>query len=272
MQSRTLIVEVARTYVRSTVPRNAARIAYYAFFSIFPLLLAFVAILGFVLEGNPQARRDILDSALAETPVVGAFIRNDIGQIGGSGIALATGVALALWAGLGITTAVSDALDEIWGGRPLGYVTRKVRGLATLAIVAAAIVASAIVGGAAASGRIGGTATSVAAVVLSMAVDAVALLATFRLLTAARPPFGDLLPGVAVGVAGLIVLQALGGWYVRETINRATDTYGLFATVIGLLSYLSLLAHLLLVSATTNAVVARERGQWPPASSRAPER
>ena len=40
----------------------AALVAYYAFFSLFPLLLAFVSILGFVLDGQPVAaprrRRD----------------------------------------------------------------------------------------------------------------------------------------------------------------------------------------------------------------------
>ena len=32
----------------------SAVIAYYAFFSLFPLLMVFVAVLGFVLEGNPE--------------------------------------------------------------------------------------------------------------------------------------------------------------------------------------------------------------------------
>ena len=35
-------------------------------------------------------------------------------------------------------------------------------------------------------------------------------------------------------------------------------------TWIGLLSYLARLANLLLAAATTNAVVARERREWPP--------
>jgi membrane protein len=34
----------------------AALIAYYAFFSLFPLLLAFASILGFVLEDDPSPR------------------------------------------------------------------------------------------------------------------------------------------------------------------------------------------------------------------------
>ena len=36
---------------------------------------------------------------------------------------------------------------------------------------------------------------------------------------------------------------------MEATIGRATDTYGLFATVIGLLSWLSLAAQLVLIAA-----------------------
>ena len=34
----------------------AALVAYYAFFSLFPLLLVLVTVLGFVLQGNPSRR------------------------------------------------------------------------------------------------------------------------------------------------------------------------------------------------------------------------
>ena len=37
----------------------AALVAYYAFFSLFPLLLVFVTILGFVLQGDPGAQRSV---------------------------------------------------------------------------------------------------------------------------------------------------------------------------------------------------------------------
>ena len=48
---------------------------------------------------------------------------------------------------------------------------------------------------------------------------------------------------------------------MEATIGRATDTYGLFATVIGLLSWLSLAAQLLLIAAELNAV--RALRLWP---------
>ena len=92
----------------------AALIAYYAFFSLFPLLLAFVSILGFVLEGNPSLRDDVLDTALARIPVIGAAAAEPGAAAEGSGIALAVGLVGALWAGLGVTLALGRAFAEIW--------------------------------------------------------------------------------------------------------------------------------------------------------------
>src|SRR3954470_20735997 len=75
----------------------AALIAYYAFISLFPLLLAFVSILGFVLEDNASLRQDVLDTVLARIPVIGAELRGHVEPLTGSGVALAIGLAGALW-------------------------------------------------------------------------------------------------------------------------------------------------------------------------------
>ena len=244
--------------------RHGARIAYYAFFSVFPLMLAFVSILGFALEDDAELRQDILDSAYADMPVIGPFIRSDIDAIGGSGIALAIGIAVALWAGLGITLALGQAMDRVWSVPPveqLSWVARRVRGLALLAAGGLGLLASSVLGGVAASGELGAAGATVASFLVSLALDALILLCAFRLLTSARPSLRDLLPGVGVAAVGLLVLQALGGRYVEATIGRASDTYGLFATVIGLLSWLSLAAQVILIAAELNAV--RALRLWP---------
>ena len=64
-----------------------------------------------------------------------------------------------------------------------------------------------------------------------------------------------------VCAAGLLVLLAVGAAYVQATVQRASATYGLFAAVIGLLSWLWLMAQLLLISAEVNAV--RAEHLWP---------
>ena len=257
-------VGVGMRYAEDGAARHGARIAYYAFFSIFPLMLAFVSILGFALDDDAGLRQEILDSAYADMPVIGPFIRSDVGAIGGSGIALALGIAIALWAGLGVTLALGQALDRVWSVPPVeqpGWIARRLRGLAMLLIGGTALVASSVLGGAAASGRLESVVETTASILLSLAVDALILLSAFRLLTTAAPPLREQLPGVATAAVGLLVLQALGGRYVEGTIARATDTYGLFATVIGLLSWLSIAAQLILIAAELNAV--RSLGLWP---------
>jgi len=49
----------------------AALIAYYAFLSLFPLLLLLSTILGIVLVGHPGLQDQVLHSALSQFPVIG---------------------------------------------------------------------------------------------------------------------------------------------------------------------------------------------------------
>jgi membrane protein len=123
----------------------AALIAHYAFLSLFPLLLAFVSILGFVLDDNPSLRADVLDTVLARIPVLGSELRDDVQPLTGSGVALAVGLIGALWAGLGVTLALGRAFAEVWDSprveQPRGLKTR-VRGLLLLAILGATFVTS----------------------------------------------------------------------------------------------------------------------------------
>ena len=125
------VVGVFRKFGDDRASAHAALIAYYAFLSLFPLLLAFVSILGFVLEDDPALQEDIVDSALARIPVIGAQLGDEVQPLTGSGVALAIGLVGALWAGLGVTLALGRAFDAIWDVPRLeqrGPVTRRVRG------------------------------------------------------------------------------------------------------------------------------------------------
>ena len=69
------VVAVVKKFGDDRASSHAALMAYYAFLSLFPLLLAFTSILGFVLEGDPALQEDIVDSALARIPVIGHAAR-----------------------------------------------------------------------------------------------------------------------------------------------------------------------------------------------------
>ena len=59
--------------------------------------------LGFVLQGRSDLGQRIVDSAVAQFPVIGDEIGRSLSQsrLRGSGLALAVGGALALWGGPG---------------------------------------------------------------------------------------------------------------------------------------------------------------------------
>jgi membrane protein len=139
---------VAKKFTDDGASRLAALIAYWSFFSIFPLLLAFASILGFLLDGNPDFQQDVLDSTVAQIPVIGDQLSRDVTSLKGSGLALAIGIAGAVWAGLEVTLAIGRALDELWAvprlDRP-DYVHSRLRGLTILVVIGTANVLTTVV-------------------------------------------------------------------------------------------------------------------------------
>ncbi len=251
------VVAVVKKFGDDRASSLAALIAYYAFLSLFPLLLAFVSVLGFVLEDDPGLQEDIVNSALARIPVIGAQLGDDVQPLTGSGVALAIGLAGALWAGLGVTLSLGRAFDEIWDVPRLeqrGPLARRARGALVLVILACTLVAATVAGGVAIAERL-------VAAAAALLVNITVFLAAFWLLTARARRLLDLLPGVLFAAIGWLALQAAGGWYVTRAIDGAGDTYGTFALVIGLLSWFWLGSHLLLLAAEVNVV--RLRRLWP---------
>ena len=82
--------------------------------SIFPLLLVFVTVLGFVLEGDAGLRRDLTDSALADFPVIGTQLRRNVQALSGQGLGFAIGMFVLVWGSLGVAQAAQHATAEVW--------------------------------------------------------------------------------------------------------------------------------------------------------------
>jgi len=257
-------VAVVKKFGDDRASSLAALMAYYAFLSLFPLLLVFVSVLGFVLEGDPSLQADIVDSALARIPVIGAQLDDQVAPLTGSTIGLAIGLVGALWAGLGVMLALGRAFQQVWDVPRLeqrGPIRSRAYGIAALVVLAAVLIGSTMLSGLAIGGGIGPAAQRLGALSLALLVNAAAFLAVFGLLTQRPFRIGELLPGVTVAAVGSLILQSIGGWYFDRAVTGASDTYGTFALVIGLLSWFWLGSHLLLLSAEVNVVL--HRRLWP---------
>jgi YihY family inner membrane protein len=240
----------------------AALVAYYGFFSLFPLLLAFVTILSFALSGNPALQQRIEGTALAQLPVVGAEVSRNVHTLHGSGLALVLALVLSIWAGLGVVRVMENGLNAVWNvpfHRRSGLIPSVARATVMLVVVAAILFASTAAGIAGAGTHTwwGVSLGVAAALVFNFVLFALA----FRVLTSEDLTWPDVWPGAVVAAVAWTILQAIGGYLVSHQLRSASQTYGTFATVIGLMAWLYLAAQLTFFAAEVNVV--RKRRLWP---------
>ena len=240
--------------------RLAGLIAYYGFFSLFPLLLVLVTIAGFVLSGHVGLQRDILNSAVAQFPVIGSQLRRNTGRLDTNGLALVFGSVAALWAGTGVVKAAQHAMNEVWSvprqERP-NLLKATARSLAMFAILGGGLVLTTALTGAVGAGLVPRPGGVILGAVLNIAI----VLGAFHVLTLPAVSLRTLLPGAVLAGLAWLGLQFGGGYLLDTQVTKASETYGTFAVVIGLLWWMHLQAQILLYAAELNVVLARHL--WP---------
>jgi membrane protein len=242
----------------------AALVAYYGFFSLFPLLLAVVTVAGLVVGDNPELQTRILDAALAQFPVIGDEIRANLGRLEGTGLALVVGIGGALWSGLAGIKAAQNAMDKVWDvpvkDQP-SFLVAILRAVLMLATLGMFLLLSTFLGGVAAGADTRSTALQVAGVAGSFVLNFLVFWVAFRVLTVADVSWGEVLPG-AIGASVLwSVLQTVGGYVIGHRLQSASETYGFFAVVLALLTWMYLGGQATLLAAEINVV--RTKRLWP---------
>jgi YihY family inner membrane protein len=247
----------------------AAQLAYYGFVSLFPLLLVFVTGLGFVLHDNEELQRDLIDSALADFPVIGNQLKNNVTALKGNGVALAIGLAASIWGALGVTQSAQNIMAEVWNvperDRP-GFFPRLARGILFYTVLAGGMVATTLY---ASFGTV--EAAGVLALLnllVTMALNAALWVGAFRILTPKQVATRQLVPGAVLAGFAWTLLQLLGTYLISRQLRDTSEIYGFFAIVLGLLWWLYLAAMIAVYTAELNAVLAKRL--WPRSLIRPP--
>jgi YihY family inner membrane protein len=241
-------------------PYLAALITYYGFLSLFPLLLLLTSVLGFVLDGRPELQQQILDSTLSQFPVIGDEIADPQGLQGSIG-AIVIGGLVALYGALGIAQAIQNAMYVTWSvprnHRP-NPIRARLRSLRMIAVAGIAVVATTILSGAGSNARTFGADvgrwSTIAAIVLSILVNAAVFVVTFRIFRPDQVRRRDILPGAIVAAVIWQLLQFFGVAFVGNVVKDSGATYGVFALVLGLLAWIFLAAVGVVIGSEINVV------------------
>lgn len=235
----------------------AVLITYYAFLSMFPLLLLLTTTVGIVLEGNPELQQTVIDSALSQFPVIGDQLGTPQ-ELSGGVAGIVIGLLGAIYGASGIGQATQNAMNTAWqvprNSRPNPILSR-VRSLMLLTLIALALVGTTVLS---TFGGLSGPLNmwqsvwvGLGAVLTNSAIFAVA----FRLsTTSASVSYRDVLPGAIVMGVVWQLLQTFGTVYVTGVVKNASTTNSVFAVVLGLLAYFYLAAIAVVISAEINVV------------------
>ena len=256
-----LALAVADGFRNHITGRNTAVLAYYGVLTLFPLLMAATTILGFVLEGRPELRRDILDSALAQIPVIGQRIDDQAGNIGGSWIALIVGLVVAVWGSLKAFVGAQVAFDDIWEvpvSRRSNMFVQRGRALIGVAVIGVAQIGNVVLAslvGFAGLPLVGQVAVTIGGLVSNIVVAA----AMYRFLTSRDTTWRDVRPGAVFAGIVFTLLQYAGTLIMTRAFDSAQSVYGDFAGLLALMSWISIHALVALVGAELNAALAIRR-------------
>lgn len=241
----------------------AVVISYYAFFSVFPLLLALASVVGFVLAGHPSWQSRIEGSAAHNLPLIkGSPLPHH-----GSVVVVVVGALLALYSGLGVAKAAQHAWDTVYCAvrdEP-NWLLKNLRALRLVVGGGLALIVTTLISGAVTSGhQLGipvGWGLTVIGVVVSALLNTALFVVVFRWLTVRALAVRDVLPGAILAAVVMALLQAGASAVISHKLRHASATYGSFGTVVVMLSWFALQAQVLLIAAQVNVV--KQDRLWP---------
>ncbi len=244
----------------------AATITYYAFVAIFPLLLLGTSALAFVLQGNPELEQQVLDSALAQFPIIGSEVGVP-GGLSGSTTAIVLGSLAALYGALGLGQAIQNATNIAWSvprnSRPNPVLLRiksmlllMIGGLAVLAITVLSILASH-------TEAFGESIASYQWPILlgTVLVNTLVFTYFFRLAAARRHALRTAVPGAFTVAVMWLALQYGGTMYVEQVLASTSEMNQTFGLVLGLIGIIFVAAVMGVLGMEVNVVI--ERRLWP---------
>ncbi len=244
-----------RAFGRRRTGRMSAALAYYTFFSLFPLLLLLLSGLGFLLEAGWSVATEAGDYLVTLTeeslPAFGDLVSGAIESIrtvrGTSGL---IGLLGLLWSASSVINQIQIALDQIWGFDKETAFPRTVRrrvesvlvvlGLGLL-LLAAQVLKSITHWLILLSDQVpgGGLAYQVLTWIFPFVSAVLVFGIMFRTFPSQTISWQEVLPGAVLSGIGWELLKWLFVFYAAQFANWQA-VYGPVASVIGLLTWLYL--------------------------------
>jgi membrane protein len=244
----------------------AAIMTYYAFVAIFPLLLLGSSILGFFLQGNPELQTQLIDSALAQFPIIGDQLGQPEG-LQGSTAGIILGALVALYGALGLGQSLQNALNIAWSvprnSRPNPLLLR-LKSLGLLLTAGLAVLALSVLSALSSNTSVLGdrfASYTWPIWVATLLINTIVLSVLFRYGTSRTHRLWGAIPGALTTALLWQLLQQLGTFYVTNVLTETSAMNKTFGLVLGLIGLIYIAAVMGVLGIEVNVVL--NRRLWP---------
>ncbi|TVP70247.1 MAG: hypothetical protein EA340_05930 [Nitriliruptor sp.] len=256
---------VQERYVRDAADPLAAAIAFFAFLSLFPLLLLAVSAAGYILD-DPADQLAVAERITESIPGFEQTVQGEddsevaellAGVVAQRGTIGAIGLVVLLLSGLRVINAAMVATRVVFRGAVLLGPAKKLRQLLALVGLGFLAVGSTLAASLAGTGLgvMPATLALLLSLGLSFALDVGLFLGAYTLLApTAVLSVRDRIPGAILAGAGWTALKVAGASWVGNQIEGANALYGALGSVIALLLLFYLAGRLYLYGAVLSAV------------------
>jgi membrane protein len=261
---------------------HAAAIAYYAVFSIFPLLLFSISILGFLLESDSSQEQVVSLAGQYLPPGARRLIRENISAIVTARGSLSIfSIASLLWSATFMFDAINDAVNVAWGiTEKERFLSSKMKSLLIVLILFLVVLASTLLTTEAiliqhfgdfllqfpwgeAAWHAGHRVLSAVGWIISWSLVIMAFALTYRFLPRAKVNLRDVWLAAMLAATMWELSKRVFVWYVASFANYG-QVYGPISAVLVLLLWTYLSALILIWGAEFAAQNSSSRDQDPP--------
>jgi membrane protein len=253
-------------FMKDKGSENAAAMTYYGIFSLFPLILLFMAMAGMALQSNEAAREQIMNVIVGLLPQGQDELRKVIaGVIDAKGIATGVGILVLMWSAIGWFQVVDTKINEIWGvSKSRSFIKGKLFALAMVAGIGLVAVTSFAATAAINlverfTGAIPGSVDFWQLVVslLSILTIAAAFFVLYRFSPQRKIYFADIWPAALATAVLWELTRSVLAFYLEK--NDMISGYGPIGAAMALLFWIYVASTIILLGAELAYSIAKER-------------
>lgn len=256
-------VAVVKKYSEDDAGRQAALLTYYAFLSLFPLLLILTTLTEYLSSSHPELQADIVKGATNYFPVLGSQLAAHVNTLQKNGVALIVGILFTFYGAHGVADAFQRGVQHLWKIPPSerdGFPKSTLKSFGIILIAGIGfIVASISVALAAAAGH--GWVFRVLSIIINLVIWSGLFILLLNISLPRHVPFRETRAAALTAAIGLVVLQLIGGYILGRELKRLDALYSYFALALGLLFWIYLQVQVVFYSLEIAAV--RSHSLWP---------